>query len=103
MAEVLDEQAAIPDDKPDELGSGLMCFMKEDRECGPSCMAFLAQPADVALLSPQQRHCVVIVSAERLARHAVIGVKLLSDAYQDFKKSTADKARANQRPPETPR
>ncbi len=103
MDEVHDEQAAIPDDKPDELKSGLMCFIKDDRECGAACMAFLAQPADVPFLSPQQRHCVVIVSAERLARHAVIGVKIFSDAYQDFKKATADKARANQKPPETPR
>jgi hypothetical protein len=103
VEEVPDEQGAIPDDKPDEMKSGLMCFIKEDRECGASCMAFLPQPADVQLLSLQQRHCVVIVSAERLARHAVIGVKLLSDAYQDFKKTSADRARANQKPPETPR
>lgn len=92
----LHEQAAIPDDKPDDSSSGLICFISENRECGPACMAYLAQPADVALLSPQQRHCVVIVSAERLARHAVIGVKVLSDAVQFFKTASADRTRAAQ-------
>lgn len=76
-----------------------MCFLNADRQCGPDCMAFTPQPADVQVLAPQQRHCVALVSAERLGRHAVIGVKILSDAFSFFRNVTADQQRTGQKPP----
>lgn len=94
------EQVAIPDTKPDEPESGLMCFLSPERECGPECMAFTPQPADVAALAPQQRHCIVLVSGERLARHAAIGVKVVNDIFSFFKTVSADQQRTGQKPPQ---
>jgi len=79
------------------------CFIGEDRVCGPDCMAYTSMPADVTHLDPQQRHCVVLVSVERLARHSAIGVKIVGDMMSFMRKSDADSRRTEQKPPATPR
>jgi hypothetical protein len=87
-------------DLDDEPAGGLACFISDERVCGPSCMAFMTTPADVPAFSPQQRHCVVLVSAERVARHVVVGVKLMGDFVGHVKNTSADQQRMGQKPPE---
>lgn len=77
------------------------CFVAPDRMCGPDCMAYLSREADVPI-DPQQRHCLILVSAERLARHVSIGVKVASDIMSLMKTSDADRRRTEQRPPTPP-
>jgi hypothetical protein len=45
----------------------------------------------------------VLVSGERLARHAAIGVKIVGDMMTFMKVSAADAKRTEQKPPNTPR
>lgn len=97
------EQGYIPDAKDDEAASGLLCFFNGQRECGPDCMAFTPQPANVQAFSPQQRHCTVLVGVERLARHVAIGVNVVSEAWNFVKKTSQDRARTAQQPPPEPR
>lgn len=91
------EQAAVPDQKPD-AADGLMCFLNADRVCGVDCMAYTTAP-EQSPLSVQQRHCVLIVGVERLARHVAVGAKLLNDMQVAAK----DRQRTEQRPPPPPR
>jgi hypothetical protein len=76
--------------------------MNNDRQCGPDCMAYLSKPPD-SPLDLQQRHCVVLVGVERLSRHAVIGVKVISDLVSLVKTIDQDRKRTDQRPPTPPR
>ena len=60
-------------DRPDVLNddaerNGLVCFLNADRACGPDCMAYVTFPSESLLMSEQQKHCIVLVSTERLAR-----------------------------------
>jgi hypothetical protein len=87
------------DDTPRPLA---YCFIGEERVCGPDCMAYMSSPADVPL-DPQQRQCLVLVSADRLARHAVIGVKIVGDMLTFVKQANADVKRTEQKPPAPPR
>jgi hypothetical protein len=65
-------------------------------------MAYMSLPADVPL-DPQQRQCLVLVSADRLARHSVIGVKIVGDMLTFVKQVSADVRRTEQKPPTPPR
>ncbi len=54
-------------------GSGLVCFISQDRDCGPACMAYLAQPPPGEQYKGEQwAHCLLLVNAERAGRHLVI-------------------------------
>ncbi len=83
-----------PDMEPEEDGEKLSCFIEPSNVCGPHCMAYLTSPADVArseLDRNNQAHCIVLVSADRLARHAVILTQLF--ATSEKKKRTAEQDR----------
>lgn len=84
-------------DLPTSLG-GLTCFMDGARECGPDCMAYTLM-AEQSPLGLQQRHCTLLVSVERLARHVAIAAKLMNDAQIADK----DRRRTDQKPPTPPR
>jgi hypothetical protein len=96
------ENVAVPESVPDDETSGLVCFMNSERPCGPDCMAYMSRPSD-SPLDPQQRHCVVLVGVERLSRHTVIGVKVISDLVSFLKTNDQDRKRTEQRPPTPPR
>lgn len=81
----------------------VFCFINFERVCGPDCIAFTSKPADSTHLDPQQRHCLVLISGERLARHAAIGVKIVGDMMTFMKQSDADTKRTAQKPPTPPR
>jgi hypothetical protein len=89
------------DDPPQEpegpAKTGLYCFMDAARECGPDCMAFLPEPADTAVpvLGPQQKSCILIVSAERLGRYASGIVSVLRRSQERTENEAADKKRAD--------
>lgn len=90
--------AMSDDQEPD----GLTCFLDGARYCGADCMAYMSQPADVPL-GPQQRNCLLLVGVERLARHAVIAVKILGDMNQRDNVAAQDRKRTEQKPPTPPR
>lgn len=58
-----------PDEIDDSLDNGLLCAFNADRQCGPDCMAFTTVAAESPTLGPQQKNCVLIVSAERVGRY----------------------------------
>jgi len=91
---------AVDDAVPQPM---VYCFIRDERVCGPDCIAFMSRPADSTHLDPQQRNCLVLVSGERLARHAAIGVKIAGDMLTFMKVSDADNKRTEQKPPTPPR
>lgn len=73
---------------PDELDddhekNGLLCFMGDERVCGPDCMAYTTMPSESPYLNEQQKHCMFIVSAERLGRYAGGILSLLKSSKAD--------------------
>jgi hypothetical protein len=79
-------------DSPDELDddpekNGLACFINGDRICGADCMAFTTVPSESPYLNEQQKHCSLIVSAERLGRYAGGILSLFKKADADSKRS----------------
>lgn len=99
----MSEDLETPDEVVDAPVPTVYCFLQEERVCGPDCIAFMSRPADGNQLDPQQRNCLVLVSGERLARHATIGVKVVSDLFTFMKRADADVRRTEQRPPTPPR
>jgi len=68
------EQAAMGDG---ELR--LDCAFDQTRQCGPSCMAYLAQaPTGDMYKGEAWAHCLLLVNTEKLARHVVIAVSMLT-------------------------
>ena len=55
------------DDSP---RNGLLCFLNADRVCGADCASYSPEPGGGPSLSEEQRHCVLLCSAERLGRHS---------------------------------
>jgi hypothetical protein len=86
----------IPEDK-----DKLYCFIEPTRACGPDCMAFMTYAADMKKteLDDNQRHCTLLVGADRVARHVVVLTSLFASAEQ--KKRTA--AQDAQREANTPK
>ena len=87
-----EEELEIPDEKEDIEGDGMLCFLDDSRECGPSCMAFTTFESESPMLNDQQKHCSLIVAAERLGRHTGGLLRMLKD-------SKADEARKPPTPP----
>ncbi len=92
-----------PDILDDDPRNGLMCFLNGDRQCGPDCMGWLTISADVATLDEQPSHCLLIVSAERLSRHAVILTKVVADSAARGRAHEQDRKREQQPTPPSPR
>lgn len=93
-----------PEMKEDEPGkNGLMCFLDDTRECGPDCMGYVTeQVAAPSILGPQQKNCILIISAERIGRFLGNSVTLNKQAQDKANKEAADKARANVKLPPDP-
>lgn len=85
-------------EEPDELdddheSNGLICFLDPERVCGADCMAYTTMPSESPYLNDQQKHCMLIVSAERLSRYAGGALSLMRN-------SKADTARKGTPPPD---
>lgn len=81
-------------DPPDQLDddperNGLACFLNADRVCGADCMAYTTMPSESPYLNDQQKHCVVIVGAERLGRHTGGLLSFLRKGKQDAERDMA--------------
>ena len=59
-----------PDEMDDDNRNGLVCFLNDQRICRPDCMAFTTEGSESPYLNDQQKHCMLIVSVERLARYS---------------------------------
>lgn len=86
---------------PDELDddaekNGLNCFLNDSRPCGADCMAYTTFPSESPHLNEQQKHCMAIVSVERLGRYAGGLLSLL-------RKSEADQKRYSRTSPPDPK
>lgn len=70
--------------------------MDDERVCNASCMAFCTFPrtSNDSELNQQQSHCVLISSAERLGRHAVIFVGMMAEHHKRRKVAEQDARRA---------
>jgi hypothetical protein len=75
------------DDDPDK--NGLICFLNTDRQCGADCMAYTTIASESPYLNEQQKHCVLIVGAERLGRHSGGILSLLKKTDADSKRAAA--------------
>jgi hypothetical protein len=91
-----------PDMKDNDRRNGLQCFLNMERECGPDCMSYTTKPSESPDLNSQQRNCVLIVGLERLGRHTGILAKRVSDAVKHTETESADRKRAEQKPPRGP-
>lgn len=66
-----------PDRIDDTVENGLVCFFNMDRPCGPDCMAYTTTPSESVGMNLQQKHCIALVSVERLGRFSGVLVQLL--------------------------
>jgi len=93
-----------PEIKADNVQNGLMCFLDASRECGAECMAFITEPVEAPnILGPQQRNCILIVSAERVGRYMSGLVQLVKKGQEKTDKEAADRKRTQVAPPPDPR
>lgn len=65
----------MADDDP-PAGS-LGCFIRQERLCGPDCMAFMPARPQGDSYNGQWANCMLLVNAERIGKHLVIVVDLL--------------------------
>ncbi len=70
------------------------CFLAQERECGPDCMAYLATPPEGAAYTGQQwARCLLLVNAERSGKHLIvladIGSKLVALRRQQEREKKA--------------
>jgi hypothetical protein len=99
MAELrTDEQTYHPNQLPTGE-SGPICYRDPIRVCGPDCMAYLAQvPEGEAYKGEQWAHCHVLVNQDRLGRHVVVLVSLLSKDVSLRSKAQAAAVREQKAP-----
>jgi hypothetical protein len=71
----------------DDRRNGLTCFLDIDRVCGADCMAHQTFPSESTYLNDDQKHCTVLVAAERLGRYSGGILKHLRDATADSRRS----------------
>lgn len=82
-------------DSPDELDddpelNGLTCFLNSDRVCGPDCMSYSTFASESPMLNDEQKHCTLLVAAERLGRYSGIIIKTLRNEQQDRARSSEE-------------
>lgn len=80
---------ASPDTMDDDPRNGLVCFLNMDRQCGPDCMSWQTYPAESTYLSDDQKHCVLLIAAERLGRYAGGILKHMKDSAADSRRTPA--------------
>lgn len=81
----------------------LYCYRDKDRVCGPECTAWITHPRDdKSPLEGVQRHCAVLSSAERTARHVTGIAYILGNADKKAKIAAQDKQRAEALKPPLP-
>lgn len=78
-----------PDTMDDDPRNGLTCFMDMDRQCGADCMAWQTFPAESTYLSEDQKHCVLLIAAERLGRYSGGILKHMKDSAADSRRAPA--------------
>lgn len=80
-----------------EVGSveeKLYCYRDKDRICGPECTAWITNPpTDKGPLEYTQRHCLILSSAERTARHVTIIAATLAESEKREKVAEQDRQR----------
>lgn len=93
-----------PDMKEDDKGNGLVCFLDQNRSCGPDCMAFLIErPEGNDYRGQQWANCMLLVNAHRAGKHLTILASVTDAFVQKNRAHAADQARATQAPPPVPR
>ena len=93
-----------PELKTYDIKNGLMCFLDATRECGADCMAFVTEPVEApTVLGPQQRNCILVISAERVGRYMSGLVQLVRKGQEASNKEAADRKRTQVAPPPDPR
>jgi hypothetical protein len=83
-----DPYIEAPDVLDDHERNGLICFLSGARQCGADCMAYTTQSAESNVLNEQQKHCIALVSLERLGRHSGLVVKTWRDIWADIQRMT---------------
>lgn len=86
-------------DDEDVRKNGLVCFLNNDRPCGPDCMAFAEPPEGADYQGKQWANCMILVNAHRVGKHLPILCSLGNELVKKAKNEAADRARANQPPP----
>lgn len=87
----------IPDNPEDKV----YCFVTADRVCGPDCMAFLTQAPlkqKNGELDDNQRHCSLLINADRLARHVVILTSIFASSEKKKQVAQQDQERKENTP-----
>lgn len=77
-----------PETLDDNVRNGLICFMDMDRQCGADCMAYQTLPSESVYLNDDQKHCTLLVAAERLGRYSGGILKHLKDVAADSRRAT---------------
>jgi len=79
--------------------NGLICFLNNQRSCGPDCMAFTDPPEGDDYRGKQWANCMLLVSAHRGGKHLTILASQGAELVKQNKKTSADAQRVNQPPP----
>lgn len=93
------ELAYAPDMIPD-VGDRVFCFIDHGRVCGPDCLGFMTHKADMknTELDDNQRHCILLVNSDRLARHAVVIASLFATVEKKKRTEAQDRRRVENTP-----
>jgi hypothetical protein len=92
-----------PLQQPERRPSGLICFLNNERECGPDCMAFDYAPQSEDYKDKQWANCMLLVNAHRGGKHLVMLASIGAELQKKVKTEAADRARTNQPPPPVPK
>jgi hypothetical protein len=92
----------MPSQQPDPEAlplNGLICFLSNDRPCGPDCMAFDAAPEGADYKDKQWANCMLLVNAHRAGKHLIVLASVGAEMVRRAKTEAADHARTNQPAP----
>lgn len=89
--------------KPDTIPlDGLVCFLDCRRPCDATCAAYTTANMAGDELSEQQGHCSLLVSLNRMGKHAVIIASMMQSRMLQERKEREDKVRSLQNIPNHP-
>jgi hypothetical protein len=93
-----DDDVLVPEEETKPRTTGLFCFADSDRACGPDCTAYITYPkrASSSELGPQQDHCILISSFERLGRSVTAIASMQAASLKKQKIAEADRQRQSQ-------
>jgi hypothetical protein len=80
-------------------GSGLFCFIDQNRACNADCMAYLIHKPEGLDYEAQWAECMLLVNAHRLGKHTVALTAIVDGAVKKWKTQAADQQRAPAPPP----